>query len=231
MRAEAQQAFGKGAAPREALANELAKAQQVIETQVALASKRATRRRSSGRPPRARRRSCDSPCRRSTTGPRRWRASWRRHGGTSRRSWRCRARRGDEAAQRKQAAENATAELRQSLQKEHDRAEALAGELAKARRDLETQVALSSKAGDEAAQRQAGRRERDGGAATVPAEGARQGRGAGWRACEGAAGPRDAGGAVEQGGRRGGAGQDRPPRARRRSCDSRCRRSTTGPRR
>jgi hypothetical protein len=59
---------------------------------------------------------------------------------------------GDEATQLKQAAESATAELRQSLQREHDRAEALATELAKARRDLETQVALSSKKGDEAAQ-------------------------------------------------------------------------------
>jgi hypothetical protein len=59
---------------------------------------------------------------------------------------------GDEAAQLKQAAESATAELLQSVQREHDRAEALATELAKARRDLETQVALSSKKGDEAAQ-------------------------------------------------------------------------------
>src|SRR5450631_3699204 len=59
---------------------------------------------------------------------------------------------GDEAAELKQAAESATAELLQSLQREHDRAEALATELAKARRDLETQVALSSKKGDEAAQ-------------------------------------------------------------------------------
>ncbi len=58
----------------------------------------------------------------------------------------------DEAAQLKQAVDSATAELRQSLQQEHDRAEALAMELAKARRDLETQVALSSKKGDEAAQ-------------------------------------------------------------------------------
>ena len=58
----------------------------------------------------------------------------------------------DEAAQLKQAVDSATAELRQSLQQEHDRAEALATELAKARRDLETQVALSSKKGDEAAQ-------------------------------------------------------------------------------
>jgi hypothetical protein len=59
---------------------------------------------------------------------------------------------GDEATQLKQAAESSTAELRQSLQREYDRAEALATELAKARRDLETQVALSSKKGDEAAQ-------------------------------------------------------------------------------
>jgi hypothetical protein len=59
---------------------------------------------------------------------------------------------GDEVAKLKQAAESATAELRQSLQLEHDRAEALATELAQARRDVETQVALSSKRGDEAAQ-------------------------------------------------------------------------------
>src|SRR6202158_2744385 len=59
---------------------------------------------------------------------------------------------GDEPAQLKKAAESATAELRQSLQREHDRAEALASELASARRDVETQVALSSKKGDEAAQ-------------------------------------------------------------------------------
>src|SRR6266566_2767337 len=58
----------------------------------------------------------------------------------------------DEAAQLKQAVDSATAELRQSLQQEHDRAEALAMELAKARRNLERQVALSSKKGDEAAQ-------------------------------------------------------------------------------
>src|SRR5258706_9976358 len=59
---------------------------------------------------------------------------------------------GDEAAQVKQAAESARAGLRQSLQKEHDRAEALNGELAKARREVEAQAALSSKKGDEAAQ-------------------------------------------------------------------------------
>ena len=44
------------------------------------------------------------------------------------------SKRGDETAQLKQAAESETAELRQSLQQEHDRAEALATELAKARR-------------------------------------------------------------------------------------------------
>jgi hypothetical protein len=59
---------------------------------------------------------------------------------------------GDEASQIKKAAESATAELRQSLQKERDRAEAMASELAMARRDVETQVALASKTGDEAAQ-------------------------------------------------------------------------------
>src|SRR6266566_1839631 len=83
----------------EALATELAKARRDLETQVALSSKK-----------------------------------------------------GDEAAQLKQVAESATAELGQSLQREHDRDEARATELAKARRDLETQVALSSKKGDEAAQ-------------------------------------------------------------------------------
>jgi hypothetical protein len=57
----------------------------------------------------------------------------------------------EQTAQLSPAAETATSDLRQSLQKEHDRAEALAGELAKARRDIETQ-ALPSKARDQAAQ-------------------------------------------------------------------------------
>jgi hypothetical protein len=100
--AELRQSLQKEHDRAEALAGELASAQRNVETQVALASKT-----------------------------------------------------GDEATQLtqvKQAAESAAAELRQSLQKEHDRAEALASELAKARRDIETQVALSSKAGDETAQ-------------------------------------------------------------------------------
>ena len=58
----------------------------------------------------------------------------------------------EQMAKLSQAAETATAELRQSLQKERDRAEALAGELATARQDLETQLALSSKAGNETVQ-------------------------------------------------------------------------------
>ena len=47
----------------------------------------------------------------------------------------------DEAVQLKQAVDSATAELRQSLQQEHDRAEALATELAKGRRALEQKPA------------------------------------------------------------------------------------------
>src|SRR5260370_38567233 len=42
----------------------------------------------------------------------------------------------DEAVQLKQAVDSATAELRQSLQQEHDRAEALEAELVKAWRDV-----------------------------------------------------------------------------------------------
>ena len=55
-----------------------------------------------------------------------------------------------EAAQLKQTAEATAAELRQSLLQERDRVAALARDLATARRDLETEVALSSKAGEEA---------------------------------------------------------------------------------
>ena len=58
----------------------------------------------------------------------------------------------DEAAQVKKATEGAITELRLFLQKERERAEALTSELAKAKQEIETQVALSSKAGDEVAQ-------------------------------------------------------------------------------
>ena len=47
----------------------------------------------------------------------------------------------DEAAQLKQAVDSATAVLRQALQQEHDRAEALATELANARRAMEQKPA------------------------------------------------------------------------------------------
>ena len=56
----------------------------------------------------------------------------------------------DEAAQLRQTAEAAAAELQQSLLQERDRVAALARELATARRDLETEVALSRKTGEEA---------------------------------------------------------------------------------
>ncbi|WP_050424632.1 hypothetical protein [Bradyrhizobium tropiciagri] len=97
MQPEAQQSSEKERRRAEALASELAKAQQIIEMQVVQANKAR-----------------------------------------------------DQATQLNQVADSAMAELRQSLKTEHDRAEALTGELARARRDLE--VALSSKAGDEAMQ-------------------------------------------------------------------------------
>jgi hypothetical protein len=58
----------------------------------------------------------------------------------------------EEAAQLRQAAETAAAELRQSLAQERDRVAALARELASARGGLETEVALSRKASEEAEQ-------------------------------------------------------------------------------
>ena len=62
----------------------------------------------------------------------------------------------DEAVQRSQLVEVAGEELRKSLQKEGDRAAALASELAGTRREIETQAAQSQKANDAATkQRQA----------------------------------------------------------------------------
>jgi hypothetical protein len=57
-----------------------------------------------------------------------------------------------EAAQTKQTAEATAAELQQSLVQERDRVAALVRELATARRDLETEIAQSRKAGEEAKQ-------------------------------------------------------------------------------
>ena len=62
------------------------------------------------------------------------------------------AKAGDEASQLKKTADAGTADLRKSLQQEHDRASRLEQELAAARRDVETQTALAAKAGDEASQ-------------------------------------------------------------------------------
>jgi len=60
-----------------------------------------------------------------------------------------RALQGQVEADQVSVAEATAAELRQSLQQERDRTAALANELATVRRDFETQVALSSKTGDE----------------------------------------------------------------------------------
>jgi len=59
---------------------------------------------------------------------------------------------GDATAQPKQSAESAAPEMRDSLQKERGRAEALATELARAQRDMETLAALASKMAEQAAQ-------------------------------------------------------------------------------
>jgi septal ring factor EnvC (AmiA/AmiB activator) len=57
----------------------------------------------------------------------------------------------DAAARAKQAAESSGSELQKSLQQEHARADQLEKDLAAARRDVETQTALATKASDEAA--------------------------------------------------------------------------------
>ena len=114
----------------------------------------------------------------------------------------------EDAAQIMQALERTATELRQSLQRERDRAEALARDLATARREIETHTAaLASKAGDDGGTDQAGRRKRRGGVATVPAEGAQQGRGAGTVSRDSATRDRQAGSAGKQGGRRRGTDQ------------------------
>jgi hypothetical protein len=59
---------------------------------------------------------------------------------------------GEDAEQLKRAAETASLELRQSLQQEKERVEALTGELATARREIEAQAALSRTKSEEAAQ-------------------------------------------------------------------------------
>jgi predicted RNase H-like nuclease (RuvC/YqgF family) len=58
----------------------------------------------------------------------------------------------DDAAKVKQALESTTAEFRQSLQEERDRTEALAQDLATARREIDKYAALAGKASDDAVQ-------------------------------------------------------------------------------
>src|SRR4029450_11881324 len=58
----------------------------------------------------------------------------------------------DDTAQIKQVAESTTLELQKSLQQERDKAEALAKDLATARREIDTHTKLSSKAADDTAQ-------------------------------------------------------------------------------
>jgi septal ring factor EnvC (AmiA/AmiB activator) len=58
----------------------------------------------------------------------------------------------DEASPAKQQADAATADLRKSLQQEHERASKLEQDLATARRDIETQAALVAKAGAKASE-------------------------------------------------------------------------------
>src|ERR1700730_9718110 len=60
----------------------------------------------------------------------------------------------DEASQAQQAAQRTAAELRQALQQERDKAEKLASALAAARRELGSQAAALTKAGDKAAPNQ-----------------------------------------------------------------------------
>src|SRR5262249_35158566 len=57
-----------------------------------------------------------------------------------------------QAADLKQAAESGTVDLKQSLQEEHEHASRLEQDLAAARRDVETQTALVTKAAAEASQ-------------------------------------------------------------------------------
>ncbi|WP_245283830.1 hypothetical protein [Bradyrhizobium sp. Cp5.3] len=57
----------------------------------------------------------------------------------------------DEAAKLKQASQSGAADLQKSLEQEHERAARLEQDLAASRRDVETQAALTAKAGDELA--------------------------------------------------------------------------------
>ncbi|WP_166294198.1 hypothetical protein [Bradyrhizobium sp. 2S1] len=151
MQPEAQQSSEKERRRAEALANELASAQQIIEMRAAQANKardQATELSQAANGMAELRRSLQKEHDRAET--------LTGELATARRDLETQlalsSKAVNETVQAKKAAESAIAELRQSLKTEHDRAEALTRELARARRDLETQMALSSKAGDEAVQ-------------------------------------------------------------------------------
>ena len=149
---EEQQSAEKERRRAEALANKLASAQQTIEMQAAQANKARDQATQLGQA--------------AESGMAELRRSLRKEHdraetltgelATARRDLETQlalsSKEGNETVQAKKAAESAIAELQQSLKTEHDRAEALTHELARARRDIETQLALSSKAGDEAVQ-------------------------------------------------------------------------------
>ena len=136
----------------------------------------------------------------------------------------------DEAAQIKQAAESTTAELRQSLQQERDKAEALAQDLATARREIDTHATLARNAGDETAQIKQAAESTTAELQAVLATGARQGRGAGTGSRDGA--PRDRHAREHWRAMRATKRHrsSRPRKLPTRSCDSPCNGSATGPR-
>src|SRR5258708_39027116 len=76
----------------------------------------------------------------------------------------------DEVANLKQAAESAALELQKPLQQEQERAARLEQDLAAARRDNEKQIALASKAGNEAGQEKKTAGSGTEGAGTAPEE-------------------------------------------------------------
>ena len=150
--AELRQSLQQERGKAEALAQDLASAHREIDTHTALANKAATARHRSSWPRKAPRRSYDNPCNRSAaraevlaqdlaTAQR----EIEKHIALANKA-------GDDATQFKLAAESTTAELRQSLQQERGKAEALAQSLATAQREIDKHSALANKAVDDAAQ-------------------------------------------------------------------------------
>ncbi|MCC8974417.1 hypothetical protein [Bradyrhizobium brasilense] len=152
MEPEEQQSAEKEQRRAEDLAHELARSQQIIETQIAQTNKarnQAAQRNQVAEKVTGELRQSLKTEQDGTEALTGELAKMRRHLETQ---LALSSKATDEATQAKKAAESATAELRQSLKMEHDRAEALTGELARVRAELESQLALSSKAGGGAAQ-------------------------------------------------------------------------------